>query len=97
MSNGPQQPPVIDPDNIPEILCDGRFNIHPHGNLATLTLTTARPRASELFNGTIKNEEIVRARITMTIDNWAALKDLLARVIQSPNVPTPPAGSPTQH
>lgn len=99
MSNGPKQPPVIDPDHVPEILCDGRFHIHPHGNLATLTFTTARPRAGDLFNGTINNEEIVRARITMTLDNFAALRDLLVSVIRTSEsaVPAPPAGGTTHH
>jgi hypothetical protein len=49
--------------NVPETLCDGRFNIHPYGNLATLTLTQSRPRATDLFSGAINNEEVVRARI----------------------------------
>ena len=93
----PQQPPVIDPDRVPEILCDGRFNIQPRGNLATLTFTIARPIAADLFNGTINNEEVVRARITMTLANFASLRDLLISVIQSPETPPAPArGSITQ-
>jgi hypothetical protein len=27
MSDQPQQPEVIDPDNIPETLCEGMFNV----------------------------------------------------------------------
>jgi hypothetical protein len=82
MSNQTQKSPVVDPDNIQETLCDGRFHIHAHGNLATLTLTHARPKPADLFDGRLELEEVVRARITMTLDNFAALRDLLTRVLQ---------------
>ena len=93
----PQYLPVVDPDHVPETLCDGRLHIHAHGPLATLTFTHARPRATDLFVGTINNEEVVRARITMTLNNFVALRDLLDRVIQSPDTPTPAAGGATKH
>ena len=35
MANQPQQPPVIDPDNVPELICDGMFNVSVVGSLAT--------------------------------------------------------------
>src|SRR4051794_1381403 len=104
MARQPRQQParsprVIDPDKIPETLCDGRFNIHVHGNLCTLTFTCARPDANDLFNGTINTSDVVRARITMTLDNIVALRDLLTRCIQTPDVPAEPAGAggPTHH
>ena len=75
----PQHPAVIDPDNVPEIICNGRFTLHSHGNLATLTFTNVRPDAANLFGGTMTNKEVVRARITMTKDNMVALRDLLTR------------------
>jgi hypothetical protein len=37
MADQPEQPEVIDPDNVPEILCDGQFNVSVVGDLATLT------------------------------------------------------------
>jgi hypothetical protein len=33
----------------------------------------------------------------ITVENLAALRDLLNRVIQSPDTPAPPAGGPTRH
>lgn len=92
-------PPVVDPDAVPETLCDGRVNIHPHGNLATLTFTHTRPRSADLFSGRIDVEEVVRARITMTLDNFAALRNLLNDTIKDGGVQIPPSGaaSPTKH
>ena len=34
-----QHPPVTDPDNIPEVFCDGQMNVAIRGNLATITFT----------------------------------------------------------
>jgi hypothetical protein len=82
-----KNPSVSDPDKVPEIFCDGRLNFHAHGNLGTLTFTHLRSDAGDLFNGTIRKQEIVRARITMSLDNMAALRDLLVRLIQSPEKP----------
>jgi len=93
-----QQPPVTDPDSVPEILCDGQFNVAIIGGLATLTFTHLRPEATTMFqDGTLSPRAIVRARIVITVDNLVALRDLLNRVIQSPNTPTPPAGGSTKH
>jgi hypothetical protein len=99
MAQSPQQKPVIDPDRVPETLRDGRFYIHPHGNIATLTFTHARPITSDLFNGTIINEEVVRVRITMPLNNFGALRDLLNNVIKSGDTPMPAtgAGTDTKH
>jgi hypothetical protein len=77
-----QHSQVIDPDNVPETLCDGRFYIHPHGNLATLTFTHARLRAADLFGGRVNAEEVIRARITLTMDNLVALRDLLNNLVK---------------
>ncbi len=97
MAEEPKKPVAVDPDNVPEVLCDGRFNIHPHGNLATLTLTHARPKAADLFEGRLVMEEVVRARVTMTLDNFAALRDFLTQHIKSPNKASTPAGGGTKH
>ena len=91
-----QQRQVIDPDNIPEILCDGRFNFHPHGVLATLTFTCERAEPNDLFGGTVNVRDVVRARITMTLNSMVALRDLLSRVIQTPSG-APAAGGSTHH
>jgi hypothetical protein len=98
MANQPEQPPVIDPDNVPEIVCDGRFNISVTGSLATLTFTHVRPDPTALLrDGTVNPNSVVRARIVLTIQNLAALRDLLDRVIQRPEVPAPPSGGSTKH
>jgi hypothetical protein len=77
-----QTPRTVDPDRIPETLCDGRFHIRQHNNYATLTFTHARPIISDLFDSnTLVFEEVVRARITMSLQNVAQLRDLLIRVI----------------
>src|SRR4051812_42944360 len=95
----PQQPGVLDPDHVTETICDGRFHIHPHGNLATLTFTHGRPAAADLFAGRMNVEEVVRARITMPLGNFAALRDLLNRYIVTGDEPMPAAGasSDTKH
>jgi hypothetical protein len=98
MADQPEQPEVIDPDNVPEILCDGQFNVSVVGDLATLTFTHVRPESAALFRGArIEMKSIVRARIVVTTTNLAALRDLLNRVIQAPDTPAPPAGGPTRH
>jgi len=95
LSNQPQTPPVTDPDNIPEAICDGQFNVSIAGNLATLTFTHIRPDASAMFKGAINPTAVVRARIVITIANLMALRDLLNTVIQAPETPAPPAGGPS--
>ena len=78
MAEQQQLPPLRDPDNVPEILCDGPFNLSVMGNLVTLTFTQVRPKIDELFKGaTVANESIVRARIVLTSNTISALRDLL--------------------
>jgi hypothetical protein len=94
-----QSPPVVDPDATPETLCDGRINIHWHANLATLTFTHSRPIAAELFSGEAKIEDVVRARVVMSVPNIVALRDLLNKVIKdgSGQAPAGGASSDTVH
>ena len=93
MADQPQHPEVVDPDCVPEIICDGQFNVSITGNLATLTFTHVRPDPTIMFrDGRIEPKSIVRARIVTTLPNLAALRDLLNRVIQAPDTPAPPAG-----
>jgi hypothetical protein len=97
MADEPKQPIVTDPDNVPEILCDGQFNIFVNGQFATLTFTHVRPDSTSMFRGgAIDQIATVRARIVAPIPNLIALRDLLNRVIQDPSTPVPPAGG-TQH
>lgn len=95
----PAKLPVIDPDSVAEALCDGRFHIHPHGNLATITFTHTRPIVGDLFDGRGNFEEVVRARITMTLNNFVALRNLLNDVIKDGGnqIPVGGASSPTKH
>jgi hypothetical protein len=74
--------PVVDPDSVREALCDGRFHFYSHGNLGTLTFTHNRPDPDDLFGGEINMEEVVRARITMPLANFLALRNLLNQLFQ---------------
>jgi hypothetical protein len=102
MANQPQQPPVIDPDNIPEILCDGQFNISiSSAGFATLTFTHIRPEPGPMFEkGQVISRAIVRARIVTPQANLAALRDLLISLSQAAahtTDPTPATGGGTKH
>ncbi len=93
MSNPTNDPPTVDPDNVSETLCIGKFNVLASGPLATLTFTHVRPRNQLLVDkGVIEFESVVRARIVTTVENLAALRDLLNRIIQDPSTPASSAG-----
>jgi len=95
-----QQVLAIDPDNVPETLCDGQFNISVIGQLATLTFTHWRPNAPQLFQGTIVPSAVVRARIVLTVQNLIALREFLNGIIQTVETGTTPApatGGATKH
>ena len=79
------QTPAADPDNVPETLCCGRFNLSfLAGSLATLTFTHPRPKAGPLFDSNqIHEESVVRARIVMHLDNLVALRNFLNEAIKS--------------
>jgi hypothetical protein len=94
------QPPTIDPDNVPETLCDGRFYLTWSGTqLATLTFTQVRPDAGPLFDeNAVHDRFVVRARIVMSLPNLIALRDVLNRSVQEGEVPTSAAaGGPVRH
>jgi hypothetical protein len=93
------QPSTIDPDNIPETLCDGRFYLTWSGTqLATLTFTQARPEAGPLFDqNAVRDRFVVRARIVMSLPNLIALRDLLNGAVREGEAPTPAAGGPVRH
>ena len=94
-------PPVIDPDSVPETLCDGQFNIALAGQLATLTFTHWRPDPTQMFaQGLVANSAIVRARIVLTLPNLIALKDYLnnfIRAVETAGSAAPTTGGATKH
>lgn len=92
----PDHPPVIDPDNIAETLCDGLFNVGVSGNLATLTFTHIRTDPASIGATTVQNS-VVRARIVLTFANLLALRDVLNQVGQDPGRPVPLAGGSVKH
>jgi hypothetical protein len=97
MAEEPTQPPVTDPDNVPETLCDGPCNVAVAGPFATLTFTYVRQDAALMFReGKSDPKSIVRARIVVPINNLIALRELLNRIIQVPETPVSTAGT-TRH
>ncbi len=79
----PKEPPTVDADNVPETLCLGRFNLSISPPLATLTFTHLRPKVAPLIdNGAIEPESVVRARIVISLENLAAMRDVLNKVFQ---------------
>jgi hypothetical protein len=80
---------------VPEVLCNGPFNVTVAGPFVTLTFTHGRP--DSLFqDGNTDLKATVRARIVTPLNNLVAMRDLLNRIIQDPGTPVPPAGG-TQH
>jgi len=79
----PPIPPTIDPDNVPETLCDGPFYLTWSGRLGTLTFSCVRPKADVLFGqGKVNSTTIVRARVVMTVENLVALREALTASIK---------------
>ena len=79
----PKEPPTVDTDNVPETLCLGRFNLSISPPLATLTFTHLRPKIAPLIDsGAVEPESVVRARIVISLDNLAAMRDVLNKVFQ---------------
>ncbi len=99
MTDQLQQPPVMDPDNVPETLCDGQINLQITGGLACLTFTHLRAEPGRLFaDGTIHAAPIVRARIVTPVPNIVALKEMLNRFLVDADGPPPAtATSGTRH
>jgi hypothetical protein len=76
------QPKAVDPDTVPETVCDGPFNVHVGGNRVTITLTHLRAKPADLLErGQMETEAVVRARIVFSLANLVALRDLLNRLI----------------
>lgn len=86
----PVEPTTIDPDNVPEILCEGRYNVHALGQIAVITFAHFRPDAHALLDdGKVQHTAVVRARIAMSLSSLVLLRDLLNRTIQE----NPPPGT----
>lgn len=93
MTKAANDPRTVDPDSIQETLCLGKFNVTVNGPLATITFTHGRPKVSLLVDsGIIDVESVVRARIVTSVENLAALRDLLNKIIQDPSTPAASAG-----
>jgi hypothetical protein len=95
--------PVIDPNNIHEMLCNGAINLSFQGQgnhaLAVLTFTQQRPDATPLFEGKVTHRNIVRARIAMNVPNLIALRDLLINNVKTESEISPASagGSAVRH
>jgi len=86
MSEQPKFDEIIDPDHVPEILCNGFINLHFANEFGVLTFTHFRPKSQSLFvEGQLLPDLIVRARIVLNRDNLRALRDLLVKTIDKPN------------
>ncbi len=85
--------PTIDPDNVAEMICLGKFNIQLGGPYATLLFTHPRARVGPLVDeGKLVIESVVRARIVISIDNLVAMRDLLNNLLKDVQPTTTGAG-----
>jgi hypothetical protein len=78
-----RMPPVQDPDNVPEIFCEGRFSVTV-APVSTLTFTHMRPKPEALLadNTTAPEmEAIVRVRLLLPMSSLVALRDVLNKVV----------------
>lgn len=91
-------PPVSDPNMVPETLVNGPINMSVIGSIATLTFTSVRPDVKEVFGGDMKNlSAIVVSRLSMPMENLVQLREMLSHVVQTaPSMPPMPManGSP---
>jgi hypothetical protein len=79
-----QEPPAVDPDNVPETACFGRFNVITNGAVATLTFTHVRPKAGPLIDsGQLELQSVVRARVAMFHGDLASLRDVITQVLDA--------------
>jgi hypothetical protein len=83
----PQQqsiPQIIDPENIPETLCVGPFNLAVMGPLAVFTFTHIRPQADPLVRqGNISHAAVVRARIVIPADDLTAVRNIINETLRN--------------
>lgn len=80
--------PTTDPDNVPETICLGKFNIQVGGPYATLLFTHPRPQVGPMVDeGKLVLESVVRARIVTSLDNLVALRELLNNLLKDVQTP----------
>ena len=92
------QPPVSDPKEVQETICDGQFNVTTHGPLATITFTHARPKLQPLFaEGKIEPEFIVRARITVSRELLVQLGQAINSLVNQQTASATAAGGGQVH
>jgi putative transposase len=77
------EPPVIDPDLVPETWVTGRINVNVTGPVATITFTHVRPDPADIFANKkpAAAVSVVRARIVMPVEGLAGLRNLLNQII----------------
>ena len=102
MADQPQQAPITDPDDVPEVVCEGQFHVLMAGTMAQFTFTHARHDPDLLFSGDLsKPSSVVRARIVMSRANAIALRDLLIQLTRDEDAArtasTSGSAGPTRH
>jgi hypothetical protein len=77
------QPPVTDPDAVPEIWVNGPVNVNITGPVAAITFAHVRPDPADIFvnKQPATAVSVVRARIVMPLAGLAGLRDLLNQII----------------
>lgn len=100
MADQSKQPAVTDPDNVPEVFCDGQINVTVSGRgTATLTFAHVRANPEQLFtDGPTEPISVIRARIAIPFQNLVGLRELLnGMIIQTEPAPASATSSPTKH
>src|SRR5260221_9648551 len=83
-------PPVSDPNTVPETFVNGPINMSIIGSTATLTFTSIRPDVKQAFRGNTKDlSAIVVSRLSMSLDNLMQLREMLSQGIQMAPSMTP--------
>jgi hypothetical protein len=89
---------ISDPRSVAEAMCDGPFALSWSGRLGTACFAVVRPDPQQLFDGSgQQSDAIVLSRVTMTIENWVAMRDLLNRLLPAEQVDKPPASGSSVH
>jgi hypothetical protein len=84
MADAPNDLPTVDPDNVAEIICAGKFNVALLGPLATLTFTHPRPKVAPMMDRNVGDvENVVRARIVIPANGLRHLRDIIDGVIKN--------------
>jgi hypothetical protein len=80
----PGQPlTIVDPDNIPETLVTGPFNIQITGPLAVMTFTHLRNDPNDVFSrkNPPRAEAIVRARLVIPLEGLLEIRKLIEGMV----------------